>query len=226
MISIKFNTKEFTKTLVNSIQYSDGFLDGAKSMRFTFNQELGIFIEQALNKYIDAKARMNPEAFHHIYEWGQTGSSNARLFEFKVTPMQTMIKFTARFLPSSSISPTSEIPFKDKAKIMESGVDITIEPKDSETLVFEDDGETIFTRKEITISNPGGSEVVGSFERVVNEFFSNYLTKGILRSSGIFKKLERASAYTKDFKKGSKNGKPTGVRAGQKYMNIGGAEVQ
>lgn len=226
MISVKFNTKEFTKTLLNSIQYSDGFIDGVKSMKLSFNKELGLFIEQALNKYIDAKARANPEAFHHIYEWGETGSSSARLFEFTVTPAQTLIKFSARFLPSSSVSPTSDIPFIDKATIMESGMAITIEPKNSEVLAFENEGETIFTKKEITINNPGGNAVVNSFERVINEFFNNYLTAGLLRSSGILNKLEKAQEYKNDFSKGAKRGRSVGIRAGQKYMNIGGAEIQ
>lgn len=195
MINVRFDTKQFTKTLMNSIKYSDGFMDGVNSARLRFNEELGLFIEQALNKYIDARARANPEALHHMYEWGQVGSANARLFEFKVTATQTLIKFSGKFLPSSSNPPNSNTPFREKASIMESGMDVTIEPKDSETLVFEADGETVFTRREVTVSNPGGEAVMGSFERIVNDFFSNYLTTGLLRSSGIFKKLERPVEY-------------------------------
>ena len=226
MINIKFNTKEFNKKLMNAVAYSDGFMDGAQLSRLKFNQQLGEFIKQGLNRYIDSKARMNPEALHHVYEWDQTGSSSARLFEVNVVPMQTIIKFNIRFLPSSSISPTSDTPFKNKAEIMENGIDITIEPKKSEMLVFEDGGETVFTKKQITISDPGGPQVAGSFERVINDFFTNYLTVGLLKSSGILDGLERPTEYKRDFARGTKGGRSVGISAGKKYMNIGGAEIQ
>lgn len=226
MIKTKFNTREFTKKLMNAVSYSDGFMDGAQISRLRFNQQLGEFIKQGLNKYIDSKARMNPESLHHVYEWDQVGSPSGRLFEINIVPMQTMVKFNIKFLPSSSVSPTSDIPFKNKAKIMESGIDVTIEPKNSEMLVFEDDGETIFTRREINISNPGGPEVAGSFENVVNDFFTNYLTVGLLKSSGILDGLERPVEYKRDFAKGTKSGRSVGISAGKKYMNIGGAEIQ
>ena len=226
MINIKFNTKEFNKKLMNAVAYSDGFMDGAQLSRLKFNQQLGEFIKQGLNRYIDSKARMNPEALHHVYEWDQTGSSSARLFEVNVVPMQTIIKFNIRFLPSSSISPTSDTPFKNKAEIMENGIDITIEPKNSEMLVFEDGGETVFTKKQITISDPGGPQVAGSFERVINDFFTNYLTVGLLKSSGILDGLERPTEYKRDFARGTKGGRSVGISAGKKYMNIGGAEIQ
>lgn len=226
MIETKFNTKELTKKLMNVVAYSEGFMDGAKTGQLKFNQELGAFIKEALYKYIDSKARINPDSLHHVYEWDQVGFPSARLFEINVTSMQTMIKFKTNFIASSSISSTSETPFKNKAKIMENGIEITIEPKNSEVLVFEDAGETIFTRKEVFIANPGGSEVEGSFEKVINDFFSNYLTNGLLRSSGILDGLENPIEYTKSFVKGSKSGKSAGLPAGAKYMSIGGAEIQ
>ena len=226
MINIKFNTQQFVKTMTNSVEYSSGFMQGVESSRLRFNQELGLFIKDALNKYIDSRARANPDALHHIYEWGQAGSSSSRLFEFQVTPSQNIIRFTATFLPSSSVSPTSDTPFRDKAEVMETGMEITIEPKNSEVLVFEKDGETIFTRKEISISDPGGRAVVGSFANVVNDFFNNYLTVGLLRSSGIFAKLERLAEFKTNFSSGARGGRRVGVQAGKKYMNIGGFDIQ
>lgn len=226
MINAKFDTRELTKKLMNSVSYSNGFMDGAELGRLGFNKQLGEFIKESLNRYIDAKARMNPEALHHVYEWDQVGSSSARLFEVNAIPMQTIIKFNIKFLPSSSISPTANSPFKNKAKVMEKGMDITIEPKNSEMLVFEDDGETVFTRKEITVLDPGGLEVQGSFQKVVNDFFNNYLTMGLLKSSGILDGLERPTEYKRNFPKGVRSGRSAGIAAGKKYMNIGGAEIQ
>lgn len=226
MISAKIDTQELTKKIMNTIKYSDGFLTGAQLGQFKFNQELGIFIKEALKKYIDTKARINPNAFHHIYEWQQIGNSNARLFDFDIQVSPTLIKFRGWLLPSSSISQNSNVPFKDKAKIMEEGIGISIEPKNSDVLVFEEDGQTIFTKSEIYVENPGGAEVFGSFESVVNDFFNNYLTVGLLRSSGILDRLQKATEYTRNFNSGSKRGKSVGIRAGQKYMTIGGAEIQ
>ena len=225
MIKVKFDTKEFSKKIMNSVEYSNGFLDGVELSKTNFNQELGLFIKEALAKYIDAKARIEPDSLHHVYEWNEAGSPSARLFEINVIPSQRVIRFNIKFLPSSSISNTSNVPFKDKAKIMENGVDITIQPKKSDVLVFEDNGSIIFTKKTITVSNPGGNKVAGSFQRTINNFFNNYLTVGLLKSSGILSGLENPVEYKQNFPKGVKGGRPVGVSAGKKYMNIKGAEI-
>lgn len=227
MINVKFKTKEFTKVLDNSVKYSDGFIQGVKLAKIQFNTELGIFIQQALYKYIDAKARANPESLHHVYEWGRAGSSNARLFQINVIPTQTMIRFSGNFLPSSSTSPTSNTPFENKAEIMENGIEITIEPKNAEFLVFDVNNTTIFTKKQITVTNPGGPQVAGSFERAVNEFFNNYLTTGLLQASGIFKKLENPIEFLRFFSEGAKGGgTKSGIKAGKKYLTTGGVDIQ
>ena len=226
MISIKFDTKEIMKTLNNTVSYSSGFTKGAQSARLDFNKELGFFVEQALNKYIDAKARANPESLHHIYEWGQVGNASGRLFEFSVTTTQRLIKLSGRFLPSKSISPTSTEPFVDKAQIMEDRVIITIEPENGEFLSFEDDGQRIFTKNSVVIDNPGGTLVGGSFEKVVDDFFNNYLTLGLLKSSGIFDKLEYAKEYSDSFSQGTRIGESAGISAGRKYFSIGGVNVE
>jgi hypothetical protein len=226
MINVKFDTKELMKTLNNTVSYSTGFTKGAQSARLDFNKELGFFVEQALNKYIDAKARANPESLHHIYEWGQTGNPSGRLFEFNLSTTQRLIKLSGRFLPSTSISPTSTEPFVNKAKIMEDRVTITIEPKDGDFLSFEDNGQRIFTKNSIVIDNPGGESVGGSFEKVVDDFFNNYLTLGLLKSSGIFDKLEYAKEYSDSFSQGTRVGESAGMSAGRKYLSIKGVNIQ
>lgn len=227
MIRARFETKQFTKTLTDTLKYSYGFVEGIKLSKLQFNQELGIFVQEALYKYIDAKARSNPEALHHVYEWGQAGSSNARLFEINMIPMQTIIKFTGKFLPSTSISSTSDVPFRNKANVMENGIEITIQPKNSDMLVFDVPEGTVFTKKTIVVSDPGGPEVAGSFENTINEFFNNYLTVGLLRSSGILKKLENPKEYLQFFPEGAKGGgSNVGRKAGKKYLSTGGAEIQ
>lgn len=226
MIKVKFDTKELTKTLNNIVSYSHGFTNGVKVAQPNFNKELGLFIEEALKKYIDAKARGNPSALHHVYEWGMVGSPAGRLFEFTMINSQTFITFTGRFLPSSSISDTSTQPFTNKAEIMEKGITITINPENSNFLAFEDDGETVFTSQSVVIENPGGSGVQGSFEAVVREFFNNYLTVGLLKSAGIFDKLRYAKEYSNRFVQGSKTGSSAGMSAGKEYLNLGGITIE
>lgn len=226
MIKIKFDTKELTRTLNNVVSYSNGFTRGAKANQPNFNKELGLFIEEALKKYIDAKARGNPQALHHIYEWGMVGNPSGRLFEFTMAYSQKFITFTGRFLPSSSISDNSTEPFVNKAEIMEKAVTITIDPSDSGFLSFEDEGELVFTSSSVVIENPGGDAVEGSFEAVVKEFFNNYLTIGLLKSAGIFDKLKYAKEYSDRFVQGSKTGASAGISAGKEYLSLGGITIE
>lgn len=226
MIKVKFDTKELTATLNNVVSYSHGFNRGVKSAQLNFNRELSMFIEEALNKYIDAKARANPDALHHVYEWDMVGMSSGRLFEFTTTHSNNFISFVARFIPSTKSSERSSEPFRDKANVMEKQITITINPKDGDFLAFEDDGQTIFTSDTVVIDTPGGPQVAGSFERTVREFFNNYLTVGLLKGSGIFDKLKYAKEYSRRFSQGAKSGSSAGVAAGREYLSIGGIRIE
>lgn len=226
MINIEFDTKEIKKTLDNIVSYSHGFTKGIKVAQPNFNKELGIFIEEALKKYIDAKARGNPQSLHHVYEWGMVGNPSGRLFEFTMTYGQKNIFFSASFIPSSSISEGSTEPFVNKAEMMENAITIVVEPESAKVLAFEDDGEMVFTPNSVTIENPGGDYVAGSFENVVKEFFNNYLTIGLLKSSGVFDKLKYAKEYSNRFSEGAKVGSSAGISAGKDYLSIGGITVE
>lgn len=226
MIKTKFNTKELNRTLNNVISYSEGFTRGVKYAQPNFNKELSVFIEEALNKYIDAKARANPQSLHHVYEWDMVGSPSGRLFNFTTTHSQNFITFVANLKQSTKPSRNSTEPFRDKAEIMEKQITVTIEPKDSNFLVFEDDGETVFTSDAVVIETPGGSAVGGSFERVVRDFFNNYLTVGLLKGSGLFDKLRYAKEYSRRFSQGAKSGSSPGITAGREYLNLGGIGIE
>lgn len=226
MIKTTFDTKAMTATLNNIVSYSEGFTKGVHIEQVNFNRDLGFFIQEALGKFIDSKARANPESLHHVYEWGMVGNQAGRLFDFSMTYTKTFITFTARFLPSSKPSETSSEPFREKAKIMEDNITITINPELADFLVFEQDGETIFTSETVIIENPGGPQVAGSFERSVKEFFNNYLTVGLLKSAGIFDKLRYAREYSSRFSQGAKVGASAGVSAGRQYLSLGGIRVE
>lgn len=220
MFQVKIDSKEINKLLQNAISYSYGFLEGTEINEIVFNEKLGLFIEDALKKYIDSKARLNPEMLHHIYEWNNVGVSDSRLFDFKVKASKRIITINGTFLKSKSIPPDGNEPFSNKAYIMENQIAITISPKNSSVLVFEDNEETIFTPNTIYIQHPGGTSVAFAFENTVNDFFNVFLTGSLLRSSGIFDKLSNPKEFSNWFPEGTKTGKNIGIKSGKKYMDM------
>lgn len=217
-MSVTFNTMHFNKVLKNAVQYSQGFLNGVDSSTIEFNQELAIFTSNALKKYIDSQARMNPKRLHHVYEWGKTGNQESRLFDFDTATSKNNITFTGNFLPSRSISIGSSEPFTDKANVMENAIQVIIEPKNSNVLVFEDEGETVFTTRKIYIDHPGGDEVAESFGETVNDFFNNYYTNALLRP--LMNKFSTATEFISSFSQGAKGGRVIGIRAGKRYLKL------
>lgn len=224
LLFVKIDGSELNKILSNTVQYSQGFLDGIQQERLMFNRFLGGYTVEALYKYIDVKARSNPHALHHVYEPNSVGNENYRLYKFNVMPRVNSIAFTGSFLPSSIASDTSSEPFIDKANIMENSISVVISPKNSDVLVFEDQGETVFTRNSIVIEHPGGDEVAGAFGEVIDDFFTNYFTNALL--SPLLKELQTADEFATNFAAGTRGGRAVGVRAGRKYFSLHGAGIQ
>lgn len=220
-ISVNFIGTEFKSILNNSIEYSYGFLEGIEKNRIVFNKKLSDIAAEALKKYIDTKARMSPESLHHVYEWGRVGEPSARLFEIDCQPTATVINIVGKFIPSNSVSETSDEPFVDKANVMENAIAVEIEPKSSNVLAFEDEGESIFTVNSIYIANPGGDAVAGSFGRVVEDFFDFYFSTTFLQQSGLLSDLQTANEYSNNFVAGAQGGgRSSGIGAGKQYMDI------
>lgn len=227
MISIQFDNKQFEKTMRNAMGYSTGFLQGVENNRLLFNIKLGEITVELLNKYIDSKAKMFPESLHHVYEWGQAGSPSARLFSIESTASTTTITFTGSFLPSRSVSENSDTPFIDKARIMENQIAIVVEPRNSDVLSFEANGEQVFTANSIYIDNPGGDAVSGSFGKIVEEFFDTYLTAAVLGRSGLLDSLKSPKEFAQYFASGAKSGgSAKGKSAGAKYMSLSGVDIK
>jgi hypothetical protein len=220
MINVKIDAMQLNKTLNNVVDYSEGFLKGIDMKSIEFNNEVANFTHAALNKYIDSQARMNPLRLHHVYEWGKAGNQSSRLFEFDTRVLGKTISFSGKFLPSKSVSNTSSEPFVNKANIMENDIQIVIEPKNSDVLVFENNGETVFTTNAIYIDHPGGDEVAGSFGETVSNFFDNYFTNGLLKP--LINKLSTASEFAASFSSGARSGSNVGIRAGREYLNLKG----
>jgi hypothetical protein len=221
---VSFNAKSFQKTMNNILDYSYGFLDGAEKGKKLFLSNLGISVIQILKQYIDIEAKANPKALHHIYEWYQTGRASSRLFEIDYIVNKNGLTLTSYFKQSRTLSRDANVPFYDKARIMEDGIPVTIKPKKS-VLVFNESGQTIFTKKTIQVRDPGGDEVQGSFESVVDEFILKYFKQSFLKASGIYDYIKKPKIYKKNIKKGAKLGRSAGISTGFQWIINAKAEV-
>jgi hypothetical protein len=146
MIVTRFNSNEFIKEIGNVLNYSIGFTEGAKLGKTNLLHSIGKKTVESLKLFIDSNARANPAMLHHIYEWHRTGSPSARLFEINYSVNARNISFSTAFSQSQKIKKGSSEPFVNKAEVMESGRSVTISPRNSEVLSFEDNGEQVFTR--------------------------------------------------------------------------------
>lgn len=215
---INFDLKDFERKINQSIEYSIGFLEGVKGGEKQFHANLGRGIIDGLAFYIDSNARMNPRALGHMYEWSMNGSPNGRLFDLDYQVRGAGISIHSTFTQSDTLRDGSNKPFYDKARIMEEGIPVTITPKKNSVLVFEIDGETVFTKNPVHVESPGGSEAEGSYQRTFDDFFSKYFSQIFLRSSGILDYLENPTVFKTNFAKGSKYGRSHGVKTGYNWI--------
>ena len=220
------NTKQFETQINNIINYSFGFLDGVQKGKTLFLKNLGQGVIETLAAYIDVSARGNPNALHHVYEWYKTGSPSARLFDLQYTVSNLGLRINSSFRQSRTLQEDANVPFYNKATIMEEGVSVTISPKKSSVLVFNEGGKTIFTKGSITVRNPGGEYVQGSFENIMDEFMLKYFKQSFLRSSGLYDYISRPTVFKKNIKAGSKLGKSKGIDTGYKWIINAKVEVE
>jgi hypothetical protein len=200
------------------VQYGFGFVEGAQIGKQQLLKQLGPEVRTLLEQYIDANARMNPDALHHVYEWYQTGSPTGRLFEIEYIVTGLGLSFQSTFRQSTSVKNGSNVPFYNKAKIMEAGVSVTIKPKSSDVLAFEDNGETVFTKKPVTVPNPGGTDTTGAYNEVFKEFFYRYLSQSFLDVTGLRRHLGTPLAFKNNLAAGMSGGRPVGVRVGRQWV--------
>jgi hypothetical protein len=223
---VSLTVNNFEKQLINIAEYSLGFIDGVNKGKKVFLDNLGKTTIAALGMYIDSEARSNRSALHHVYEWYQTGSPSARLFDIDYTVSNLGLSVGSTFRQSRTIQTNSNTPFYNKARIMENGVPVTIKPKANSVLRFYEGGETIFVKKPITVRNPGGEEVQGSFERVFDQFMQRYFTQGFLRASGLFDYIKKPKIFKQNFAAGARQGRSKGVSTGYKWITNAKIEVE
>ena len=219
MISVRVDDREFMKKMNNLANYALGFLEGAQTGKTQFLSSLGLSMKQIALEYIDANARTNPASLHHVYEWYQTGSPDARLYDIDYRVTNMGLTFDYKFSQSVSVKQGSNVPFYDKARIMENGIPVTIRPTKSPVLVFEDGDRTVFTSNSVRVENPGGSAAEGGFRKMFESFFSQYFTQAFLQTSGVMTYLREANDFRRYVFTGmNSGGRSLGLRIGYRWI--------
>jgi len=217
MLTLKIDSRQFEKEIDNILKYSTGFVEGVQKGKSAFYMGLAPKIAEMASQFVDVNARMSPELLHHIYEWEKVGSPQARLFDidYKITGIG--ITFTSSLKQSESIKNGSNVPFYNKAKIMEEGIGVTIKPKKASALRFEIDGQEVYTSREVTVDNPGG-QTRGQFENVLNNFFGVYFRQSFLNSSGLLQYFKTPNVYKKNLNSAKRGGRSLGLKTGYQWV--------
>lgn len=208
-------------------------IDGIKELKSsqTRKKMMDVAFSIAALKFVkrtNLLARANKSSFHHVYEWGGTGSETSRLFRVikksgssgsatvyykfnnskKMAPISPSLKSPG---PTGKIVSKSGV-FKNKARVMESGTPVSFIT--SRTIAFESGGSIVFIPpgKTINIKNPGGSDTTGAFERHFKEWWMTNFPH-VLDEKGIIQKLEKNVAAAL-----SKNG--AGRSAAQRAIDV------
>jgi hypothetical protein len=174
-------TVKFNSELVNQIN---------NNQRSRIEEQGLILIAKYFEAYVDNLARINHSRFHHLYEPGKSGNKNSRLFQASISS-KTKPTLTYNFTPSM-IPGDSGYVFENRAFVMENGIPLNIKAKDSEYLRFEYEGE-FYSKKQVYVANPGGTEVQDSFSETFNTFMTS-MGDDALRELGFFQKIERGIA--------------------------------
>lgn len=137
-------------------------------------------------QYYDNLARRDAYLYQHVYEFEKSGDSNFRLFKPQIKSTQKTSTLQYKFLDAKLPNKNGYL-FQKKASVMEFGIPVTIKPKKSDVLVFDINDETIFTKKNILVQNPGG-KVSGNFNSALEKYM-NSEGQNILFTSGFNDKI-------------------------------------
>ena len=218
MIKVKFKTTDFMKEMDSIVQYANGFMDGAQAGKKQLLETIGAKTKEILESFIDSNARTNQAVLHHVYEWQQSGNAASRLFDIEYTTSGGGLTLRSTFRQSVSVKNGSTTPFYDKARIIEEGIPVRIKAKVSSVLSFSDGGEQVFTKLPIDVSNPGGSEANGGFQRIVDLFFNSYWKQSFLKTSGIADILRNPIQFKQNLPRAKAGGRSVGYYVGYRWI--------
>lgn len=226
MITIQFDDKTFFREMTNIAQYSEGFLNGVNNGKSAFAKSIGRDAIEVFKQFVDQNARADEKMYHHIYEWYQTGSPEARLFDVEYVEYDGGLTFNGTFSQSKTLQNGSMTPFYNKAEIMENGIPVTIKPVKSKVLSFNVDGEQIFTPNAVDVQNPGGTHQLHAFEHIFDLFFKEHFKQSVLELTGIKEYLQNPKVYKDNLHSAKTGGKSKGEQIGYDWIaNAGGLSV-
>jgi hypothetical protein len=224
MLKVVMDSKQFQKEINNILNYSTGFVEGIERGKIEMYASLAPMISELAAQFIDVNAKMSPELLHHVYEWHKVGSPEARLFDLDYKISNIGITFTSSLKQSTSIKQGSNVPFYNKAKIMEEGIAVTIMPKRANALRFEIDGTEVYTSTGVTVDNPGG-QTKGQFENIVEKFFGVYFRQSFLSASGLLQYFKYPKVYKKNLLAAKRGGRSLGLKTGYQWVANAGRIV-
>lgn len=163
----QIRTLSYQKMRKDLGDYFDGFFAAVKREEplAEFKTAAQLIVE--FGQYVDMLSAANPQRLHHVYEWGQVGSQEGRLFELSATPTAQGVIITYEFR-DSMVPNDSGVVFAKKAEVMESGESVTTTP----TRPVPMDGGESFRVGSFTFV-PGGPETSGAFRETFMLYFAN-----------------------------------------------------
>ena len=192
MVTVPFNTGKFSEKVLALSGYDSTIITNLYENPMNkqkINRGAAFIIKNYFDQYIDQRSRQNPDAYHHIYEFDKTGQAGARLFKGVVSNTLDAAVITYTFTTAKDPN-RNGYAFPNKAEVMEKGETVVVTPKRSRYLKYElEDGQFVTSERSV-ISNPGGTQVAGSFESTFNQFM-NTTGRNVLEKFGFFRKIER-----------------------------------
>lgn len=177
--------------------------------------------------WLDHRATANPSELKHVYSWGGVGNPSQRLFQLSRGPVvDQTFKLSYKFLPERKLTPidprllipnpitgkvvTKTYVFRQKAKIMESGLPVVVRPRGSNWLAvpvaggkfrgrtnsrgLDERGVGIaFSRGPLIIRDVGGKQATGGFGRNFKVYFTSGLATKRLKASGYLNKPQKVA---------------------------------
>lgn len=156
-------------------------------------------MSNAFTDYMSVVAPAQASRFHHVYEWGQAGDPTAKLWDDNLLGGGATRTATFQWRASKQTVPVRS-DFKEKgvkqihvfvwkAPVMEYGKNITIEPKRGKFLSYftgptNPQGKYTMqvTQNPITVTDPGGALVKGSFTREYVSWWGGTGAQGVFES--------------------------------------------
>ena len=158
---------------------------------------------------LDRFSVSNPKKMHHVYEWGQIGRPEGRLFVIeRLGVLYGDLIIGYKFLPSRLPVPiplelqtpgktgkfvSSRYIFRDKADIMENGSPVVINAKKVLTFLGSEGQVFVAPGTTVTINNPGGIESKNAFAEYMIEWYTKN-PNAIMASSGLYEHITNSVA--------------------------------